>query len=79
MHKPVFSAAQKGEELASEHSSGFCQHQMLASHAGLLCQGVLAPGFLETPEKLCPVDPDLSWWLREHLLHPSRVLAVGSD
>lgn len=46
MHKPVFSAAQKGEELASEHSSGFCQHQMLASHAGLLCQGVLAPGFL---------------------------------
>lgn len=33
MPKLVPSAAQKGEELASGPTSGFCQHHMLGLHA----------------------------------------------
>jgi len=80
MRKPMLSAAQRGEELASGPRSGFCQHQMLGSHARSPVSGGLSFGVsVETPEDLCPVDPDLSWWLHEHLLRPSRVLAIGSD
>ena len=60
MPKPMFSAAQKGEELASGPNSGFCQHQMPGSRARAAVAGGLSFWFLlETPEKSCPVGPNL--------------------
>lgn len=46
MPKLVFSAAQKGEELAAGPTSGFCQHQVLSSHASTPVAGGLGFWFL---------------------------------
>lgn len=44
--KPMFSAAQKGEELASGPTSGLCPHHVLGSHARAPVTGSFPVGFL---------------------------------